>query len=131
MLLPDPSFLTKQLGYTAAQQTVTSVIYNIGAIMGGTIVGYFSQYFGRKRSIIVCAIVGGAIIPLWVFAPSIASLQFGAWLMQFCVQGAWGKRNRTLSAVNKHKVRHNVSAKLTTIILILCKNNSKVLSLLT
>jgi MFS family permease len=94
VLVLDPSFLTKQLGYTAGQQTVTSVIYNIGAIMGGTIVGYFSQYFGRKRSIIVCAIVGGAIIPLWAFAPSIASLQFGAWLMQFCVQGAWGKRNR-------------------------------------
>ncbi|CAM0139881.1 Carboxylic acid transporter [Umbelopsis sp. WA50703] len=86
----DPSFLSTQLGYTGTQVTVTAVIYNIGAIVGGTIVGYYSQYFGRKRSIIVCAIVGGAIIPLWAFAPNIASLQFGAFLMQFCVQGAWG-----------------------------------------
>lgn len=96
-ILLDPSFLTVQLGYTAIQQTVTAVIYNIGAIMGGTIVGYYSLYFGRKRSIIVCAIVGGAIISLWVFAPNIAGLQFGAWLMQFCVQDAWGKSNANLA----------------------------------
>lgn len=86
--------MSTQLGYTGTQVTVTAVIYNIGAIVGGTIVGYYSQYFGRKRSIIVCAIVGGAIIPLWAFAPNIASLQFGAFLMQFCVQGAWGKPHR-------------------------------------
>ncbi|KAG1107922.1 hypothetical protein G6F42_016186 [Rhizopus arrhizus] len=85
-----PTFLLKSLGYTPTQQTVTNVIMNIGAICGGTIFGYLSNYFGRRLILCVCAICAGAFIPLWIFAPNIQSLQFGAFVMQFFVQGGWG-----------------------------------------
>ncbi|KAL0087750.1 major facilitator superfamily domain-containing protein [Phycomyces blakesleeanus] len=66
-----PTFLQTQLGYDNDQKTATSVIYNFGAICGGTIVGYYSNYFGRRFCIAVCAILTGAFIPLWAFGPNI------------------------------------------------------------
>ncbi|KAL0138813.1 major facilitator superfamily domain-containing protein [Mucor lusitanicus] len=81
---------TQILGYTPTQQTVTNVIMNIGAICGGTIFGYLSNYFGRRLILCVCAICAGAFIPLWIYAPNIHALQFGAFVMQFFVQGGWG-----------------------------------------
>ncbi|CDS08068.1 Putative Transporter related protein(Fragment) [Lichtheimia ramosa] len=85
-----PSFLIKQLNYSTTEQTVTSVIYNIGAIAGGTILGCYSTYFGRKLTIAVACVFVGAFIPLWVFGPNIQSIQFGSFVLQFFVQGAWG-----------------------------------------
>src|SRR5258707_685086 len=45
---------------------------------------------GRGRTIVVA--LGGALaaIPLWAFAPNLAVLVIGAFVMQFMVQGAWG-----------------------------------------
>ncbi|KAI8330759.1 major facilitator superfamily domain-containing protein [Chlamydoabsidia padenii] len=85
-----PTFLTTQLHYSEADKTVTSVIYNIGAIVGGTLFGYLSNYLGRRFVVVLCAIGAGAFIPLWAFGPSMASLQFGSFMMQFFVQGGWG-----------------------------------------
>ncbi|GAA5809837.1 hypothetical protein MFLAVUS_003252 [Mucor flavus] len=85
-----PTFLIAQLEYTPTQQMATSVIMNIGAIVGGTLFGYLSNYFGRRFIIFLCAIFAGAFIPLWIYAPNIYALQFGAFVMQFFVQGAWG-----------------------------------------
>lgn len=85
-----PTFLTTQLGYTNSQQTITSVVMNIGAICGGTIFGYLSNYLGRRFILVVCAICAGAFIPLWIYAPNIHSVTFGAFMMQFFVQGGWG-----------------------------------------
>lgn len=92
-----PTFLLNQLGYTAAEQTVTSVVYNIGAIIGGMIIGYYSNYLGRKFCIALCAIFTGCFIPLWAFAPNIHALRFGAFVVQFFVQGAWGKEENYIS----------------------------------
>ncbi|KAI7881299.1 MFS general substrate transporter [Lichtheimia hyalospora FSU 10163] len=85
-----PTFLIKQLGYTTTQQTVTSVIYNIGAIVGGTLIGFYSSYFGRKLCIIISCIGAGAFIPLWVYGPNIQGVQAGSFMVQFFVQGGWG-----------------------------------------
>ncbi|SAL97275.1 hypothetical protein [Absidia glauca] len=85
-----PTFLMNQLGYTETEKTVTSVIYNIGAIVGGILFGYLSNYLGRRFVVVICAIGAGAFIALWAFGPSIASLQFGSFMMQFFVQGGWG-----------------------------------------
>jgi Sugar phosphate permease len=84
------TFLGEQRHYGVTQKAATGIIYAFGAICGGTIVGHLSQKWGRRRSIILCAALGIAIIPLWVFSPGYALLVIGGFAMQFMVQGAWG-----------------------------------------
>ncbi|KAG0055267.1 hypothetical protein BGZ83_009199 [Gryganskiella cystojenkinii] len=85
-----PTFLKVQLGYTPAQATVATVIMNCGAIIGGLIVGYLSEYYGRRTMIIWAAVLGLCFLPLWMLPTQYAPLVTGAFFMQFCVQGAWG-----------------------------------------
>jgi len=56
---------------------------------GGTIVGYSSQSLGRRFSIIIICIVGGALLYPYTFTSSKAVIA-AAFFEQFCVQGAWG-----------------------------------------
>ena len=85
------TFLEKQRGFGVSQKSIITIIYAIGAICGGTVIGFMSQRLGRRRSIIiVAAVCGMLLIPLWIFAPSTALLIVGGFLMQFMVQGAWG-----------------------------------------
>lgn len=62
---------------------------NLGAITGGTTVGYLSQKVGRRISIIVVAVIGGALLYPYTFTSSKAVIA-AAFFEQFCVQGAWG-----------------------------------------
>lgn len=62
---------------------------NLGAMTGGTLVGYSSQCFGRRFNIIVMCIVGGALLYPYTFTSSKAVIA-AAFFEQFCVQGAWG-----------------------------------------
>lgn len=56
---------------------------------GGTIIGYSSQSIGRRFSIIIMCIVGGALLYPYTFVSSKAVIA-AAFFEQFCVQGAWG-----------------------------------------
>lgn len=85
-----PTFLQKQRGLDVAQVRNVSVIYALGAICGGTLIGSLSQRWGRRRSVIIAAGVGALLIPAWMFAPSLVLLIAGGFCMQFMVQGAWG-----------------------------------------
>ncbi|MBE3556300.1 MAG: MFS transporter [Firmicutes bacterium] len=85
-----PTFLEVQRGYSTSETARTAIIYNVGAIIGGTLFGFFSQRIGRRRAIVLACILGAVMIPLWVFSPSVVLLTLGAFLMQFMVQGAWG-----------------------------------------
>jgi SHS family lactate transporter-like MFS transporter len=84
------TFLSEQRHYGVTQKAATGIIYAIGAIFGGTVVGHLSQKWGRRRSIILSVVLGIMLIPLWVFPASFALLVFGGFAMQFMVQGAWG-----------------------------------------
>jgi SHS family lactate transporter-like MFS transporter len=84
------TFLEKQRGLDVHQKSIVGIMYAVGAICGGTLVGHFSQTIGRRRSIILTAICGLTLIPLWIFAPTLSLLIVGGFLMQFMVQGAWG-----------------------------------------
>src|SRR5450631_4146139 len=46
-----PTFLQKQCGLDVAQVRNVSIIYSLGAICGGTLVGALSQRWGRRRAI--------------------------------------------------------------------------------
>src|SRR5689334_1805585 len=84
------TFLGEQRHYGVTQKAATGIIYAFGAICGGTVVGHLSQKWGRRRSIILTAAFGIALIPLWVFSPGFTLLVVGGFAMQFMVQGAWG-----------------------------------------
>ena len=84
------TYLQKQRGFNADQTSKIAIIYAVGMICGGTVVGHFSQQWGRRRAIIISAICGMLLIPLWIFAPTTALLMIGGFLIQFMVQGAWG-----------------------------------------
>src|SRR5216110_2319987 len=84
------TFLGEQRGLRVEEKSVIGIIYAIGAICGGILVGHLSQKFGRRRLIIITAICGIILIPAWVFSPALSMLVAGGFLMQFMVQGAWG-----------------------------------------
>jgi len=84
------TFLEKQRGFSVSQKSIITIVYAIGAICGGTVIGFMSQRWGRRRSIILSAVCGMLLIPIWIFAPATGLLVLGGFLMQFMVQGAWG-----------------------------------------
>ncbi|HEY2801082.1 MAG TPA: MFS transporter [Chthoniobacterales bacterium] len=85
-----PTFLQKQRQLSVNQTAPVAIIYNLGAICGGTILGAYSQRWGRRRTIIIAAGLGILLIPAWVFSSTLPLLIAGGFLMQFMVQGAWG-----------------------------------------
>ena len=72
--------------------TRIAILYNCGAIIGGIIFGSLSQRFGRRRMVMTAALLGIPVISsiLWAYSPTAAMQAAGAFLMQVCVQGAWG-----------------------------------------
>ncbi|KIK93943.1 hypothetical protein PAXRUDRAFT_484505 [Paxillus rubicundulus Ve08.2h10] len=85
-----PTYLQTSKGFTAHDATIATIIGNCGAIAGGAISGWASQYIGRRLSIILCVLLVGVFIPLWIIPSSFSALAAGAFCIQFGVQGAWG-----------------------------------------
>jgi len=61
-----PTFLGAQLDFAPIQITRTMVTANMGQILGSWCVGYLSNIFGRRTTIIFHAFVGGALIAPFV-----------------------------------------------------------------
>lgn len=85
-----PDFMAVQ--HKIARTTVAdiAIFYNIGAIIGGILFGYFSERIGRRYSMLAALALSLAAIPLWAFSAGLTKLAVGAFLMQVGVQGAWG-----------------------------------------
>lgn len=84
-----PTMLSNQLNFSKSKVTVTQVVANLGAMLGGSVVGFCSQSVGRRLSIICCCVVGGALLYPYTFVRD-DSVMAAAFFSQFCVQGAWG-----------------------------------------
>jgi SHS family lactate transporter-like MFS transporter len=85
-----PTFLEVQQKLTPHMVSIIAVVYNIGAICGGLLFGTLSERFGRRRCIVMAALLSLPVIPLWAFSNRVALIAIGAVVMQFMVQGAWG-----------------------------------------
>ncbi|KAI5815289.1 major facilitator superfamily domain-containing protein [Pyronema omphalodes] len=85
-----PTYMHETKGFSQIDASKATMLAKTGAILGGTFFGYYSQYFGRRASIIVAAALGACLIPLWILPNSWGTLTAGAFLIQFMIQGAWG-----------------------------------------
>jgi SHS family lactate transporter-like MFS transporter len=85
-----PTFLQVQHGLSPHAVGTIAAIYNVGAILGGILCGSLSERIGRRRMIVIAALLSLPVLPLWAFSDSPVLLAMGAFLMQFMVKGAWG-----------------------------------------
>ncbi|KAF9236965.1 carboxylic acid transporter protein [Melanogaster broomeanus] len=92
-----PTYLETSKGFSTHDATIATIIGNCvchllsqPSLLGGAISGYTSQYIGRRLTIIICVLLVGAFIPLWILPYSFSALAAGAFCVQFGVQGAWG-----------------------------------------
>jgi MFS transporter, SHS family, lactate transporter len=100
-----PTLLQRQWGFGPAQRALITGFSMIGAIAGGTLMGHYSDRFGRRRMIVVGMLLAVVAVPLWAYSPSVALLYASAFLMQFLVQGAWGVIPAHLSELSPDSVR--------------------------
>jgi SHS family lactate transporter-like MFS transporter len=100
-----PTFLQRQWGFKVAQRAALTAFSMVGAMLGGTLFGFLSDRWGRRRAII--SALSGAVIavPFWAFAPSISLLYAGAFSIQFLIQGAWGVIPAHLTELSPDSVR--------------------------
>jgi SHS family lactate transporter-like MFS transporter len=100
-----PTFLKEGLGFSGDAALGIAVVYNIGAILGGTVMGGVSQRFGRRRTIVLCALLALPIVPIFVLSTQAGWLCLGSFLMQFLVQGAWGVIPAHLTELSPDEIR--------------------------
>ncbi len=100
-----PTFLKTGLHFSATAATWIAVVYNIGAIIGGPLVGGLSQRYGRRRMIVIAAVLGLPVVPIFAYSTSAGFLCLGSFLMQLFVQGAWGVIPAHLTELSPDEIR--------------------------
>ena len=99
-----PTFLLDR-GIGDAHVGLIAAIANIGALTGGVCCGTLSERFGRRRTIVLAALLAIPMVPLWAWSHSLVALALGGFLMQFMVQGAWGVIPAHLNELSPGPVR--------------------------
>lgn len=102
-----PTFEQVDLHLPAGSSTafVLVALLNLGALVGGICFGAWSEKIGRRRAIIIAALLAIPVIPLWTYGGSLLLLGFGAFLIQVMVQGAWGVVPTHLNELSPDAVR--------------------------
>jgi len=100
-----PTFLERNLHFTPQTTGLIVVIYNVGALLGGILFGTLSERIGRRRAIVIAALLAIPVIPLWAYSHTVPMLALGGFLMQFMVQGAWGVVPAHLNELSPPEVR--------------------------
>ncbi len=85
-----PLFLQVEKGFGTDITGKLAIIGPIGAIVGGLFFGALSERIGRKRAIVIAALLSLPILKLWAFSNEPWMLGLGAFWLQVMVQGAWG-----------------------------------------
>jgi SHS family lactate transporter-like MFS transporter len=100
-----PDFLKTVHKFSGAAVANMAILYNLGAVSGALIFGFFSEKLGRRRTMIAALLLSTAVIPLWSFGSSLLVLAIGAFFMQVGVQGAWGIIPAHLNELSPDAVR--------------------------
>jgi SHS family lactate transporter-like MFS transporter len=98
-------FLGVQHHFDHATITTIALIYNVGAVIGGIGFGMLSQRIGRRVTIVLAALLSLPVLPFWAFGSTALTLGIAAFLMQVCVQGAWGVIPAHLNELSPASIR--------------------------
>jgi len=100
-----PTFLKTQKHFDTHLVSILTIVLNLGALVGGLVFGAWSERIGRRRAMVIAALLALPVIPLWTYGGSIILLGLGAFLIQFAVQGAWGVVPSYLNELSPDDVR--------------------------
>jgi SHS family lactate transporter-like MFS transporter len=100
-----PTFLLVWARLSPETVGLIGILYGLGSIAGGIVFGVLSEHWGRKRAIVIAALLSIPVIPLYAYGHSAWTLGLGAVLMQFMVQGAWGVVPAYLTELSPAPVR--------------------------
>jgi SHS family lactate transporter-like MFS transporter len=92
-------------GLSVATASWIAVLYNVGAMIGGIVFGSLSERFGRRYTIVFCAVLALPIVPLFALSRTAGFLVLGSFLMQVMVQGAWGVIPAHLTEMSPDAIR--------------------------
>ncbi|KAG2414550.1 hypothetical protein HFD88_003741 [Aspergillus terreus] len=99
-----PTFLKDQVGLDASDTTIVTVVGQIGAFIGANFFGYVSTFFGRRLTMMGTCLIGGALVPAYIFPRDMRLVATVFW-EQFCVGGVWGPIPIHLMEVNPPVMR--------------------------
>jgi MFS transporter, SHS family, lactate transporter len=99
------TFLQKDHHYTPETVGLIAIIANIGALLGGILFGTWSEKIGRRRAIVIAALLAIPVTRLWAYSHTVPMLALGGFVMQFMVQGAWGVIPAHLNELSPPAVR--------------------------
>jgi MFS transporter, SHS family, lactate transporter len=100
-----PTFLQKDHRFVPETVGLIAIVANIGALLGGIVFGTWSEKIGRRKAIVIAALLSIPLIPLWAYSRTVPMLALGGFLMQFMVQGAWGVIPAHLNELSPSAVR--------------------------
>jgi MFS transporter, SHS family, lactate transporter len=100
-----PTFLQRDHKFSPQIVGMIAVIANIGALLGGILFGTWSEKIGRRKAIVIAALLSIPLIPLWAHSHTVLMLAVGGFLIQFMVQGAWGVIPAHLNELSPPSVR--------------------------
>jgi SHS family lactate transporter-like MFS transporter len=100
-----PTFLQKDHHFTPQTVGLIAIIANIGALLGGIFFGTWSEKVGRRRAIVIAALLAIPMTWLWAYSHTVPMLALGGFAMQFMVQGAWGVIPAHLNELSPAAVR--------------------------
>ena len=100
-----PTFLRVQHHFDPHTVSLIAIVLNIGAIVGGIMFGTISEKIGRRKAILIAALIALPVLPLWAYSEGPLLLALGAFLMQISVQGAWGVIPVHLNEISPDEIR--------------------------
>jgi MFS transporter, SHS family, lactate transporter len=98
-------FLKIQHHFDTHLSSLITAVANIGAICGGLFFGSMSERIGRRKTIMIAALIALPALPFWAFGWTPLILAVGAFLMQVAVQGAWGVIPAHLNELSPPEIR--------------------------
>ena len=83
-----PTFLQKDHAFAPKTVGMIAIVANVGALLGGILFGTWSEKIGRRKAIIIAALLSIPAIPLWAYSHSVLMLAVGGFID--AVYGAGG-----------------------------------------